>query len=97
MIPGVSSINIPADSDNSPDAIASFDHSSSVISPLCTFPLSTIACAHNILFAHCSFDISRLNTTTGVLFPTAAFVAIFSANAVFPIAGLAAISISSDL
>ena len=97
VIPAVSSIKIPDDSDNSPDATASFSHSSSLMSPLETFWLSTIACEHRILLAHCSFDISKLNTTTGMLACTAAFVAIFSANAVFPIAGLAAINISSDL
>ena len=97
FMPALSSMYIPADSESSPDAIASFDQSSSLISPFATFSLSTIAWEHRILFAHCSFDISKLNTTTGVFALTAAYVAIFKANAVLPIAGLAAISTKSDL
>ena len=49
------------------------------------------------LVASSSLDISRLNITTGTLLFTAACVAMFIANADFPIAGLAAIIIKSDL
>ena len=93
----MSSIKIPAESESSPDAITSFSQSWSDTSPLAYFELSTIACEHRILFAHCICDISRLNTTTGTLYFVAAFVAMFKANAVFPMAGLAAIRTSSDL
>ena len=96
LIPGVSSIYIFA-SDNGPIDPANFVQSSSSSFPVLTLLLSTIDSLHRILFTSCSFDISKLNTATGTFDFTAALVAMFSANAVFPIAGLAAISINSDL
>ena len=83
-------------SDNGPILPASFVQSSSSNFPVLTLLLSTIASLHKILFTICSFDISKLNITTGTFALTAAFVAILSANADFPIAGLAAINIKSD-
>ena len=95
VMPGVSSINIPADSAISPDATAIFCQSLSCRFPFSKSLLSTIACEHRILCAHCSFDISNENITTGTLALIATFVAIFRANADLPIAGLAANSINS--
>ena len=75
---------------------ASLVQSASSNLPVLTLLLSTIDSEHKILFTSCSFYISKLNTATGTLALKAAFVAIFNANAVFPIAGLAAISINSE-
>ena len=95
VTPGVSSITI-FDSDSGPIADASFAQSSSSSFPVLILLESTIASLHNILFTNCSFDISRLNIATPAPPLIAAFAAKFSANAVFPIAGLAAINISSE-
>ena len=91
----MSSIKIPV-SESGPILLASFAQSSSSSFPVLTLLLSTIASLHKILFTICSFDISKLNIATGVFAFNAAFAAIFKANADFPIAGLAAISISSE-
>ena len=95
FIPGVSSIYISA-SESGPIASASFVQSFSSNLPVLTLLLSTIASLHKTLFTNCSLDISKLNTATGTFALTAAFVAIFSAKAVLPIAGLAAIRINSE-
>ena len=84
------------DSDNGPNAPASFTQSSSSIFPVLTLFESTIASLHRILLAICSLDISKLNTATGTFPLIAAFAAMFRANADFPIAGLAAISTRSE-
>ena len=84
-------------SESSPEAAASLLHSSSSIFPVLTLLLSTIASLHKILLVICSLDISKLNIATGTFARTAAFVAIFNANADFPIAGLAATKIKSEL
>ena len=49
--------------------------------------LSTIASEHKILFTICSFDISKLNKTTGTFALTAAFV---TANQEHPLEAAAA-------
>ena len=95
-IPGVSSMYIGA-SESGPSAVASFTQSSSSIFPVLILLLSTIASLQSILFTSCDLDISRLNITTGFFAFTAAYVAIFNANADFPIAGLAATKIKSEL
>ena len=83
--------------ESSPDAVASLIQSSSAILPVLILFPSTIATLPKILLAICSFDISRLNIATPTFACIAAFVAIFNANADFPIAGLAATSIKSEL
>ena len=91
----MSSIYISA-SDNGPIAPANFTQSSSSSFPVLTLLLSTIASLHKILFTNWSLDISKLNIATGAFPLNAAFVAKFKANAVFPIAGLAATKINSE-
>ena len=82
--------------ESSPDVSASFARSSSVSSPVLTLLLSTNASLHKILLPTWSLDISKLNIATGIFALVAAYAPMFKANADFPIAGLAAISISSE-
>ena len=68
-----------------------FSQSLSSRLPVLNLSISTFASEHSSLYANCSLGISKENITT--LFPSlnAAFSAIFKANVVFPIDGLAAI------
>ena len=84
-------------SESGPRLSAIFDQSLSSNFPVLILLLSTIVSLDRILFTICSFDISKLNIATGTFAFVAAFAAIFSAKADFPIDGLAAINIKSEL
>ncbi len=92
---GESSIKMGA-WDKTPAASVIFIQSSWVMNPLLKRDESILASLLSIRNDSCSLDISRENMATAELLSTAAFFAILSAKAVFPIPGRPARIIRSD-
>ncbi len=86
------------DSDSRAAACASFGKSRSPRNPCRARALSTRASEHSMRSTSCSFDISseKNATPTGGSASIAAYAAIFSASAVLPMLGRAAMITRSD-
>ncbi len=94
-MPDVSSIII-RDFPMSPAPSISFSQSVSFKFPVRSICASTCDSKEKNRFINCSFDISKLKMATALCWRNATFCAMLSANAVFPMEGLAAISIKSE-